>query len=148
LKVWTSLPNQKKDIEDIYQGMPRKYRFLAKLMLKLPNPSIPFFIFKRLPLLEGIFYGIMLPVFAYLYLALMLWLFPLATLAFGFPLNIIIVLVFPTAVFVIFVRIQLERTINWWRSVSSSSKEWDSSKSINEFVDLLKRQQAQRKKRV
>jgi len=135
------LSNKTSDLEDLYSQMSLKYRCLAKLLLKLPNPSIPFLVLKRLPWIEGIFYGILLPIFVLLSGILTFWLFPAATLRFGFPLNIIILLLLPTAVFAVFVRIQLERTMNLWKSVFSSPKEWESSKSIAELIELFKKQQ-------
>jgi len=145
LKVQTKLPNQRDDLDNLSHEMSPKYRLMVKLLLRLPNPSIPFFILKRLPLLEGIIYGLVMPIFVFLFGAIVLWLFPAATLAFGFPLNVIIVLLLPTIVLVIFIRIQLERTINWWRSVFGSNIEWDSSKSISELIELLKKQQRRTK---
>jgi len=139
------LPKQRNDLDNLSREMSPQYRVIAKLMLKLPNPSIPFFVLKRLPLLEGIFYGLVLPIFVFLFGAIVVWLFPVATLAFGFPLNVIIVLLLPTIVFVVFIRIQLERTINWWRSVFGSHRDWDSSKSISELIELFKEQQRRTK---
>jgi len=126
--------------------MSLKYRLFAKILLKLPNPNIPFFVMKRFPLVEGIFYGLMLPVFMFLFGAFMLWLLPTATLVFAFPLNVLIVLLPPTVIFVVYVRMELERTINWWRSVFGSPTVWDSAKSTAELVELFKKQQNKTRK--
>jgi len=126
--------------------MPRRYRIFTKLLLKLPNPSIPFFVVKRFHLLEGLLYGLLLPIFMFLSAVFTLILFPTSMLAFAFPLNYMVLLILPSVLFVIFLRIELERTINWWRSAFGAPTEWDSSKSVEELVQLFKKQQNKAKK--
>jgi len=75
----------------------------------------------------------------------MLWLFPTATLAFAFPLNILIVLLPPTVIFVVYVRIELEKTINWWKNVFGSPITWDSAKTTAELMELFQKQQNKKK---
>jgi len=134
------LPN-KRDLETLYRQMPRRYRFFTRILLKLPNPSMPFFVVKRFHLLEGLLYGLFLPIFMFLSAVFTLILFPTAMLAFAFPLNYIVLLILPSVLFVIFLRIELERTINWWRSVFDAPTEWDTSKSVDELLQLFKKQQ-------
>lgn len=146
MKVQTELPSPSDDLENLYREMPLKYRFIVKLLLKLPNPSIPSLVLKRAPFLEGIIAGLILPLLVYLMGIATLWLFVVTTLAIGFPLNYIIVLIPPTIIFIIFIRIQLKRTINLWRSVFGSPTVWDSAKSLDELMELFKKQQNKIKK--
>lgn len=139
------MATESSDIEKLYQEMPRRYRIFTKLMLKLPSPRIPFFVLQRFPLIEGILHGLMMPIFMYVIGIITLWLLVTTTIAVGFPLNIIIVLVPPTAIFAIYARNQLERTISWWKTTFGSPIKWDTSKSVSELIELFKDQQKKAK---
>jgi len=138
--------SNRSDIENLYREMPLRYRLFSKLLLKLPNPSMPFLVLKRFHLFEGLFYGLLLPLFMFLSGVFLLLLFPVATQTFAFPLNYVVVLILPTVIFLFYVRIELERTINWWRSVFGSPTEWDSAKSVDELIQIFKKQQIKAKK--
>lgn len=120
--------------------IPFRYRLLLRILLKLPNPSLPFSILKHFPELEGIFWAIIVPVLFASYIIVNLWLFPFLTSVFGFPLNIIIGFITPIALFVLFLRIQIERTLNWWASIHRPAKEWEPSKRVEELIQLLGKQ--------
>lgn len=130
---------------DQLEQLPSRYRLLVKMLLKLPNPRLPFFILKHLPEFEGILWAAVVPILLGLYFWFSIWLFPFLSLRVGFPLNIILGLLTPAVIFLFFLRIQLERTILWWRNIHQSSKEWDTSKSVEEWVQLLKKQQRRNK---
>lgn len=140
------MPKKDDDTEPPYSQMPFIYRLIMKFLLKLPNPSIPFFIIKRFPMLEGIYYGILLPIFVFISGALTLWLYPTATAKFGFPLNILAVLLLPTAVFIIFVRMQLHRTMSFWKSIHNQPKEWETSKNVAELIELFQKERNNKSK--
>jgi hypothetical protein len=116
-----------------------------KIFLKLPNPRLPFFILRRFPEFEGILWAVVVPILLGLYFCFSIWLFPSATLLFGFPLNYIFGLMIPAMIFLFFLRIQLGRVILWWRNIHEPLKEWDTSKRVEEWVQLLKKQQRRKK---
>jgi len=112
-----------------------------KMLLKLPNPSLPFFILRRIPEFEGILWAMIVPILLILYFWFSIWSFPYFTILFGYPLNVISAFLIPAMIFVLFLRVQLERGILLWRSISRPSKAWDPSKRAKELIDLLKKQQ-------
>jgi len=126
------------------EQIPQRYRWLLKLFLKLPNPSFPYFVLRRLPEIEGVFWAIIVPVFLILYFLFSVWFFGFASLHLTFPLNLLLGLLMPAIIFVFFVRIQLERTIHWWKNLSSTRQEWDISKIVEEFAELTRAQQRRR----
>ncbi|MEM0006926.1 MAG: hypothetical protein QXR89_01485 [Candidatus Bathyarchaeia archaeon] len=73
-----------------------------RLILKIPGTDF-------LEGAGGIFWGILVPTF--LMGEFLLSLYFIAT--FRFPLNILLVLVIPTATFMLFVKISLKRFVNW-----------------------------------
>ena len=135
------MPDQDEDLKTLYSEMPLRYRLLAKLLKKIPIPRMPFLITRKLPLVEGVFHGMMLPIFVFLVGILMFWLIPTATLVFGFPLNIAVLSIVLGLFVALFARIELERSIHWWRAVFGSPAQWDTSKTIEELVELFKKQQ-------
>jgi len=101
-----------------------------KLVLKIPGTDY-------LESAGGLFWGILAPTF--LTLEFFLSLFLLAY--FTFPMNVILILVIPLSTFAVFVKITLKRFINWWNAnFGKSGLEWDIDKALQEYIDLLKRQ--------
>jgi hypothetical protein len=135
------LPNRGKGLQDLHEKILLLYRFLEKLMLRLPNPSFPFFVLRRFSSFEGIFCAVILPLFVFFSGILVLWLFPMASLAFGFPLNVVVTLLPTAMILVVFLRVQMERKISWWRSIFGPPVEWNASKSLDELTELFKKQQ-------
>jgi len=131
---------------DDLERIPTRYRWLVKILLKLPNPSLPFFALKHFPELEGIFWALVAPCFLVLYFFFNIWLFSFVTLRFGFPLNWVFGVLIPAIIFVFFLRIQLERTILWWKSIHEEPREWQTSKRVEELIELLNRRQKKQKK--
>jgi hypothetical protein len=131
--------------QDELEQLPLRYRLLVRFFLKLPNPSLPFFILRRFPEFEGILWAVVIPIILVLHFYFIVWLFPSATLLFGFPLNYIFGLMIPAMIVLFFLRIQLARVILWWRNVHEPLEEWDTSKLVEEWVQLLKQQQRRKK---
>jgi len=138
------LPNQE-ELE--LQHLPRHYRWLLKLFLKLPTPGFPYFVLKRLPEIEGVFWAVGIPVFLVAYFLFSVWLVAFLSLHVVFPLNLMLGLLIPAVIFVFFLRIQLKRTILWWRSLQNPSRRWDVSKAVEEYAELIRKQKRQRAKR-
>lgn len=140
------MPQPDEDLESFYSKMRLRHQILVKLLMKIPIPGMPFIISRKLPLLEGIFHGMILPVFVFLIGIFTYWLIPTATIMFGFPSNIVIILIVLTLPFALFARIELERSINWWKGAFGSSTQWDTSKTAQELVELFKKQQEKTKR--
>jgi len=83
---------------------------------------------------SGVFWAIVVPIFLVLNffftMFMLIW--------FSFPLNIILAAIVPVAVFVIFIKICLERFVNWWNLVIGESDfVWDVETGIKEYMDLI-----------
>ncbi|MGB9756376.1 MAG: hypothetical protein ACPLVJ_01150 [Candidatus Bathyarchaeales archaeon] len=60
-------------------------------------------------------------------------------LLFPFPINIVLTSIIPVAILIIFIRISLERFLNWWNlNVGEGSLEWNVEKSVQEYLAILK----------
>ncbi|MEM1551159.1 MAG: hypothetical protein QXH03_00625 [Candidatus Bathyarchaeia archaeon] len=100
-----------------------------RLILKIPGTDF-------LEGAGGIFWGILVPIF--LMGEFLLSLYFIVT--FRFPLNILLVLIIPTATFILFVKISLKRFINWWNATfGEPGFKWDIERSMKEYLDLLRR---------
>jgi len=130
---------------DELKRIPVRYRLLIKMLLQLPNPRLPFFVLKHFPELEGILWAMIAPLFLVLYFLFSLWLFSFATIHFGFPLNYVFGFSISATIFVFFLRIQLERTIIWWKNIQKEPKEWQTAKRVKELVEILNKQQTRKK---
>jgi len=107
-----------------------KLPWFYRLILKIPGADF----------LEssssGIFWSIIVPIFLTLefFLSIFLLVF------FPFPINIILTSTIPVAVLLIFIRINLERFINWWDlTFGESGVKWDVEKTMQEYLALLKK---------
>lgn len=108
-----------------------KLPWFYKLILKIPGTDF-------LESAGGIFWGIMVPIFMSLdaYLTLFLLVF------FPFPINVVLIATIPITILLIFIKIILERFINWWNSVFGKSRfEWNVEKAVQEYVSLLKKKE-------
>ena len=115
--------NQKlKRIEE--KDLPFPYRFLIKIPLKSLGSS------------SGIFWALVCPVLIFLN-----FFFDFFILVyFSFPINIILALAVPAVVFILFVRVVLERFINWWNNfVVSGYVKRDLGEVLDEYITLIGR---------
>lgn len=129
-------------VEDLLRQMPLDERLLVKVLLKFPTVRAPFFI-RRLRSVYGFLCVTAQLSLVTVYGFLTLMIFSAATDILGFPLNVLIGLILPVIAFLVFLRFQLIRTINWWNSVFNSSRTWD-PKSIDEYIELVMRQRQRR----
>ena len=121
--------NQKlKRIEE--KDLPIPYRFLIKIPLKSLGSS------------SGIFWALVCPI-----LLLLNFFFDFFILVyFPFPINIILALVVPAVVFILFVRVILERFINWWNNfVVSGYVKKDLEEVLDEYITLIGRNEESEK---
>jgi len=86
---------------------------------------------------SGIFWAIIVPIFLILefFLNISLLVF------FPFPMNIALALIVPAVILVVFLRVSLERFINYWNSAVDGSFEWNVDKSMVEYLELLKKKE-------
>ena len=109
--------------------------FAYRLLLRLPGVS-------RLEWASGVFWVLVVPILVFLNMLLTLVLLIMVP----FPFNLLLASVVPASVFVVLVRLGLERFINLWNLlVASSTVEWDITRSTKEYVEMVKRQE-QRKR--
>jgi len=116
----------------------RKLPLIYRLILKLPKPSLDF-----LPeFSHGIYWAVIVPIFLTLESFMSLFLL----VGFPFPLNLLLAGIIPTIIFILFLRISLERFINWWNAnVAHSGFEWNVEKSAKEYLDFLEKKKSKRK---
>jgi hypothetical protein len=126
--------------EDLEQ-VPKRYRWLLKLFLRLPNPRFPYFLLRKLPEIEGFFWALIVPVFLLVYFLFSFWLFVTLSRLIVFPLDFLIGFSIPAIIFVLFLRIQLGRTLAWWKSLKHSSRKWQVSEVLDDLVELFEKQQ-------
>ena len=110
---------------------------------QLNRDSLPWFyrLLLRIPMANmfegassGIFWAIIVPCFLVVEFFLSMFLL----LYFVFPINIIIAGIVPATIFLIFVRISLERFINWWNASIDTSFKWNVERMAQEYIDSLK----------
>jgi hypothetical protein len=110
---------------------------------QLNKDSLPWFykLLLRIPMANvfegasaGIFWAIIVPCFLSVEFFLSIFLL----VCFAFPINIIIAGIVPATIFIIFVRISLERFINWWNASIDTSFKWNVERMTQEYVDSLK----------
>jgi len=84
---------------------------------------------------SGLFWAMIVPIFLGLesFLALFLLLY------FPFPMNVGMALVIPVVILVMFLRISLERFLNYWNGTVKDSQEWNIDKTMPEYLELLKK---------
>jgi len=112
------------------QGIDRdKLPWFYRLILKIPGVS-------SVEDASGVFWGIIVPVFAMVDIWLNLYLF----FALRLPINVIVIGIVPITVLIIFIRVSLERFINFWNlTVRKSHSEWIIEETVQEYITLLKK---------
>jgi len=109
---------------------------------KINKKDLPIFyrLILKIPLLSlgsssGLFWAIFVPIF----IALNFFLDLFILVYFSFPINLVLAFVTPVLLFILFMRVMLERMINWWNSfVVGDYTQRELSKIIDEYVSLIK----------
>lgn len=101
-----------------------------RLILKVPGINL-------VESASGVFWAIIVPLFIFvdflMNLYLLMWL--------PFPVNVALVGIIPAIVLLVFLRVGLERFINFWNlNFVRSSLEWNVKEKAKEYVNLLKKQ--------
>jgi len=106
--------------------------WIYRIILKLPKIEVS-------PELQGVYWAIVIPIFLVCEFFLSLFLL----LVFQFPINLVMVSIIPVAIFVVFVKVQLERFVNWWNATFRSQlMKWDIEKTTEEYIKLLQKQKS------
>ena len=121
-----------------------KLPFWYRWMLKLPVPNM--FITRRFPVITGLLlYGILPPLIVFFCFFGVF--FILTSPVVGFPLNLILALLVPGVFALFWLRLQLERAVNWWKSLREQPMLWDVEKSVEEYTNLLEKQRNKKETR-
>ena len=105
--------------------LPRFYR----LILKVPGADL------LENISSGIFWAVVVPIFTIAEFSLTIFLL----LLLPFPINIVTVLIVPAMLLLMFIRISLERFLNWWALSISDSLEWNIDKTMPEYLEMLRK---------
>jgi hypothetical protein len=109
-----------------------KLPFFYRLILKVPGANLIG------NASSGIFWAIVVPIFLVLEFFLNLFLL----LYFPFPINIVLTSIIPVVILIVFVRISLERFINWWNlNVGESSFKWNVEETMQEYLAMLNKKE-------
>jgi hypothetical protein len=112
------------------KGLPWYY----KLVLKIPGTGF-------LENASGIFWGVITPTFLILEFFLSIFLM----ISFPFPINLVLTSIIPVSTFTIFLKITLDRFINWWNAIfGNSGFVWNVDETLQEYVNLLKKQEEEK----
>jgi len=110
-----------------------KLPWIYRLILKLPKLSLE----SLSEDLQGVYWVVVIPIFLVCEFFLSLFLLS----AFPFPINLVVTSIIPVAILIVFVKIQLERFMNWWDlTFRSQPMRWDVKESVEEYVRLLQKQ--------
>lgn len=112
-----------------------KLPWLYRLILRIPGADF----------LEssssGVFWGLVVPIFLFVEFFLNLYLI----LFVPFPANVVLVAIIPVVVLLVFMRISLERFINWWNLVvGETGHAWNVEKSLQEYLVLLREREEEK----
>jgi hypothetical protein len=106
-----------------------KLPLFYRLLLKVPIPSIS----TSIDISSGIFWAVIFPIFLFLDFFLNIYFL----VGFSFPINIFLICVVPVAILVIFVRVTIDRFINWWNSaVVGGYTQRELKKVLQEYLAL------------
>jgi hypothetical protein len=109
-----------------------KLPFFYRLILKVPGANF------LENVSSGIFWAIVVPIFLVLEFFLNLFLL----IYFPFPINIVLTSIIPVAILIVFIRISLERFINWWNlNVGESSFKWNVEETMQEYLAILNKKE-------
>jgi len=112
------------------KDLPILYRLLIKIPLKSLGSS------------SGIFWAFVCPILVFLSFFFNFFIL----IYFSFPINIILAFVVPAVVFILFVRVILERLINWWNNfVVSRYVKRNLEEILDEYITLIGRNEESEK---
>lgn len=119
--------------EELKKIDSKKLPYFHRLLLKIPGANL------LANSSSGVFWAIVVPIFMSLEFFLSLFLL----IAFSFPTNVVLAAIVPSFVLVAFLRISLERFINWWNATIDPSLEWNAEKKVQDYIDLIRRKKKQ-----
>jgi hypothetical protein len=114
---------------DVRRTVEDRLPWYYKLILKIPGTDV------LENVSSGLFWAMVVPIFLLVEFFFTLF----AVVSFPFPTNIGVASVIPVAVFLVFLRISLQRFINWWGANVNDAPEWNIDKTMPEYIKLLKK---------
>jgi hypothetical protein len=91
---------------------------------------------------SGLFWAVVVPLLVFLNTLLTFFIL----MYFQFPVNILLVIGIPVPLTIAFIKVNLERTINFWNLlVRRTGFEWNVHKRTEEYITLLEKQRRKRK---
>lgn len=137
--TWNFLMEEYRESKGFDEGGPLKkldksrLPFVYKLVLRIPVPSLDSFP----SVFQGIIWAIGVPIFIVLFFISTLF----SLVYFPFPINIILTAILPSLIFLMFLRVILERFLKQWNAmIEEPTLEWNVEELIDEYIDLLKKQ--------
>jgi len=85
---------------------------------------------------SGVFWAIIVPIFVVVEYSITM----ISLVAFTFPVNILAAATIPTLVLLVFARISLERSINWWNIAVGENTTRNIDETMPEYLDLVNKQ--------
>lgn len=122
--------------EELQKIEKTKLPWFYRLILKIPGANF----------LEGtssgVFWILVVPVFlaSEFFTSLLLLIF------LPFPINLVLASLLPAVVLLVFIRINLERFINWWNGNFGKPFEWNMEKTLHEYLASLKKKNEEKNK--
>jgi hypothetical protein len=114
---------------NVRKTLKNRLPWYYRLILKIPGADV------LENISSGLFWAIVVPIFLLLEFFFTLF----ALVYFPFPINVCMASIIPVAILLVFIRISLERFINWWDATVNDSLEWNIDKTMPEYMKLLKK---------
>jgi hypothetical protein len=109
-----------------------KLPFFYRLILKVPRANF----------LGSVFFWNFLGYNSANIFGFRIFLKPLLAFIFSISNNIVLTSIIPVAILIVFVRISLERFINWWNlNVGESSFKWNVEETMQEYLAILNKKE-------
>jgi hypothetical protein len=118
------------------RDLPLFYR----LLLKIPIPGYFDWLSHRRFWVAAFVYALTLSGLAVFFM-LPVWIMVYTYAFVGFPLNVVLGLSLPASVVVLWLRVQIERTYNFWQNLMKPSTPWNVDEVVKDYLDLFDNQQ-------
>jgi hypothetical protein len=122
--------------EELQKIEKTKLPWFYRLILKIPGANF----------LEGTSSGVFWILVVPFFLASEFFTSLLLLIFLPFPINLVLASLIPAVVLLIFVRINLERFINWWNGNFGKPFEWNMEKTMREYLASLKKKNEEKNK--
>jgi hypothetical protein len=122
--------------EELQKIEKTKLPWFYRLILKIPGANF----------LEGTSSGVFWILVVPFFLASEFFTSLLLLIFLPFPINLVLASLIPAVVLLVFIRINLERFINWWNGNFGKPFEWNMEKTLHEYLASLKKKNEEKNK--